>query len=63
FASDKDFRITEGMDESLGLYGYSREEVDELFAGCFVKVDVDRYITTFGGGKMEQNEWLVTVTA
>lgn len=63
FASDKDFRITEGMDESLGLYGYSREEVDELFAGCFVKVDVDRNITTFGGGKMEQNEWLVTVTA
>lgn len=59
FASDRDFRIQQ--ENRLGLYGYSRGEVDELFAAGFSQVWVDRYITTYHGQEYEQNDWLVTL--
>jgi SAM-dependent methyltransferase len=60
FASDRDFRVT--GDNPLGLHGFTRAEVDAAFAVGFAEVFVDRYITTYRGGEIEQNDWLVTVT-
>jgi SAM-dependent methyltransferase len=59
FASDRDERLS--GDNRWGLHGYTRAEVDSLFAGAFAEVFVDRYITTYGGGRTEHNDWLVTV--
>jgi cyclopropane fatty-acyl-phospholipid synthase-like methyltransferase len=59
FASDRDCRVT--AENSLGLYGYTREEVEDLFDTGFSHVWVDRYITTYQGGQVEQNDWLVTL--
>lgn len=61
FASDRDFRV--GVEHPFGLriHGYSRAEVEDLFAGSFIEVLVDRYITTYEGGRYEQNDWLVTI--
>jgi cyclopropane fatty-acyl-phospholipid synthase-like methyltransferase len=59
FASDRDFRV---RGEQAGvLYGYTRSEVEEIFVGRFPEVWIDRYITTHEGGRIEQNDWLVTV--
>ena len=59
FASDRDFQT--GSDNPYGLYGYTRSEVEALFAVDFAEVCLDRYITTYEGGRIEQNDWLVTV--
>jgi len=61
FASDRDFRI--GVEHPFGvqLHGYTRKEVDDLFAETFAEVWIDHYITTYQGGRSEQNDWLVTV--
>jgi SAM-dependent methyltransferase len=59
FASDRDFRVKN--ENSLGLYGYNREEIDEMFSCGFARVWVDRYITTYQGGTSQQNDWLITV--
>lgn len=59
FASDCDSRIL-GENE-YRLHGYSRAEVESLFATGFEKVWIDRHITTFQGGSYESNNWLVTV--
>jgi 2-polyprenyl-3-methyl-5-hydroxy-6-metoxy-1,4-benzoquinol methylase len=59
FASDRDERIL--GENPLRLHGYSRQEVGEVFSGCFDEVLVDRYITTYGGGRSEHNDFLVTV--
>jgi SAM-dependent methyltransferase len=59
FASDRDERIT--GENPWDLHGYSRDEVEELFAVGFGEVHVDRYITTYRGGRSEHNDWLVTV--
>lgn len=59
FASDSDERIT--GDNPWALHGYTRAEVDALFAEGFDEVMVDRYITTYRGGRSEHNDWLVTV--
>ena len=61
FASDRDFRVGVEHQFGLRLYGYSRAEVHDLFSTGFSEVCIDRYITTYGGGKTEQNDWLVTV--
>lgn len=59
FASDCDIRIQ--GENKYRLHGYSRAEVDSLFATGFEKVWIDRHITTFQGGSYESNNWLVTV--
>jgi len=59
FASDQDFRVK--GENSLGVHGYNREEVDEIFSRAFARVWIDRYITTYQGGTSEQNDWLITV--
>lgn len=61
FAADRDFRVT--GENPWQLHGFSLAEVDELFTGRFAKVWVDRSITTYEGGTIEQNDWLVTVSA
>jgi len=60
FAGEGDFRVAPG--NPLGLRGWGRAEVDEAFAAGFSRVDVDRYLTTYEGGRHEQRDWLVTVT-
>lgn len=58
FASDRDFRV---QDPQIGLYGYNQAEVEVLFKDCFSQVWIDRYITTYKSGAIEQNDWLITV--
>lgn len=58
-ASDRDFRVA-GRNP-YRLHGYTRSEVDSLFAVPFATVWIDSYITTYEGGRVEQNDWLVTV--
>lgn len=59
FASERDFRVQ--GENPLGLHGYTRSEVEELFAHGFAKVSIDHYITTYQGEQLEQNDWLVTL--
>lgn len=59
FASDRDFRVHEEND--FCLHGYTQSEVEEIFACGFSNILIDRYITTYQGGKIEQNDWLITV--
>jgi SAM-dependent methyltransferase len=59
FASDADCEVTGG--NPLQLHGYSRDEVEQLFAPHFSSVDYDRYITTFESGRVVRNDWLITV--
>lgn len=59
FASDRDFRIQ--GENSLGLYGYHQEEVENMFLNKFSQVYIDRYITTYQSQQLEQNDWLITV--
>lgn len=59
FASDVHYRII--GDNVADLHGYSRAEVEELYGQGFTHVWIDRYITTFGGGQMAANDWLVTL--
>jgi cyclopropane fatty-acyl-phospholipid synthase-like methyltransferase len=61
FASDRDFRIGADHPFDLALHGYTRPEVEELFDEAFEKLWIDRNITTYEGGRCEQNDWLVTV--
>lgn len=59
FASDRDYRLQ--GENSPSLHGYSRDEVEDVFAGEFARVWIDRYVTTYQGGQLEQNDWLVTL--
>lgn len=59
FASDRDGAVKQ--DREWGMHGYTRSEVDEMFAEGFSEVCVDRHVTTYRGGRFEQNEWLVTL--
>lgn len=59
FASDRDFRVV--SDPPQVYHGYSRSEVEEIFAEDFHQVWIDRYITTYRGEEIEQNDWLVTL--
>jgi len=59
FASDRDFRVL--GENSFGIHGFSRAEVEKLFAHPFSTVWIDRCITTYDGERIEQNDWLVTV--
>ena len=59
FASDCDFRIK--GENLLGLHGYTRREVEDIFMHGFARVWIDKYITTYRGGQWEQNDWLVTL--
>ena len=60
FAAEGDFRVV--GDNPYGLHGYCEDEVHALFAEGFSEVLVDRTLTTYGGGREEQRDWLVTVT-
>ena len=60
FAAEGDFRVL--GDNPYGLHGYREDEVRNLFASGFSEVLLDRTITTYGGGREEQRDWLVTVT-
>jgi cyclopropane fatty-acyl-phospholipid synthase-like methyltransferase len=59
FTSDRDYRITPEF--PFKLHGYTRDEVEEMFREGFVRVWIDRYISTYEGGKYELNDWLVTL--
>ncbi|WP_414710112.1 class I SAM-dependent methyltransferase [Pseudorhodoplanes sp.] len=58
FAANDDMRV--GAATPYDLYGFTRAEVDAMFAGQFAQTHVDRYITTYNGGQQVQSEWLVT---
>jgi SAM-dependent methyltransferase len=60
FAAEGDFRVI--GENPYGLYGYREDEVRDLFADGFAEVYLDRALTTYGGGKEEQRDWLVAVT-
>ena len=60
FAAEGDFRVL--GENPYGLHGYREDEVLGLFADGFSEVLVDRTLTTYGGGREEQRDWLVTVT-
>ena len=59
FASDRDFRVQ--GENTLGLHGYTRREVEDMFGYGFARVWIDHYITTYEAGRLEQNDWLVTL--
>jgi cyclopropane fatty-acyl-phospholipid synthase-like methyltransferase len=59
FASDHDVRVK--GENPLSLHGFTRSEVEGIFAHDFAGVWIDRYITTYQGGQLEQNDWLVTL--
>ncbi len=59
FCSEADFRLADG--NPLGLHGYTRAEVETLFQSGFATVWLDRYVTTYRNGEIQQNDWLVTV--
>jgi SAM-dependent methyltransferase len=60
FAAQGDFRVL--GKNPYGLHGYGEGEVRNLFADGFSEVLLDRTLTTYGGGREEQRDWLVTVT-
>ncbi len=60
FASNSDFRVIGS--NPWNLYGYEENEVIEMFEQCEWNVlHIDRYITTFESGKLESNDFLVTL--
>ena len=59
FSSDRDSSVH--GENPWSFHGYTREEVEKLFSEGFGKVWIDRYITTYENGRVEQNEWIVTV--
>lgn len=59
FASDRDSAVR--GENPWGFHGYTRKEVENLFAQDFAQVWIDRYITTYENGQVEQNEWIVTL--
>jgi hypothetical protein len=59
FSSDRDDAVK--GENPWRFHGYTRAEVEKLFAVGFSGVWIDRYITTYQGGKVEQNEWIVTI--
>jgi cyclopropane fatty-acyl-phospholipid synthase-like methyltransferase len=58
FASDSDWRVQ--GENHLNLHGYTEEEVRLIFSP-FCHFYLDRYITTYRGRELEENQWLVTV--
>ncbi|MCS6775824.1 MAG: class I SAM-dependent methyltransferase [Chloroherpetonaceae bacterium] len=59
FASDRDFRVL--SNPPLVHHGYTRAEVEQIFRLNFQQVWIDRYVTTYRGGQIEQYDWLVTL--
>lgn len=59
FSSDLDDSVK--GDNPWGFHGYTRDEVDSLFAHGFRKVWVDRCNLTYQGGQVTQDEWIVTL--
>ncbi|MFA6242526.1 MAG: class I SAM-dependent methyltransferase [Candidatus Hydrogenedentales bacterium] len=59
FASDRDFRVT--GKNPYRLHGYTRREVESVFAAPLATVWIDTFITTYENGRVEQNDWIVTV--
>jgi cyclopropane fatty-acyl-phospholipid synthase-like methyltransferase len=60
FAGEGDFRVQQATD--LALHGFTRTEVDAMFARLFSRIFIDRYITTYENEAVMQFDWLVSVT-
>ena len=60
FASDADsYRLSQ---PGCGIMGYSRAQVEALFAPLpAARLEIDRVTVTYGGGATQQDDWLVTV--
>jgi len=59
FSSDLDDSLKNG--NPWDFHGYTRREVDTLFAKGFAEVFVDRCNVTYFGGRVAQDEWIVTL--
>lgn len=62
FASDRDFRIENSG--ALPIYGFTAAEVEAALLplrGVLQNAFMDRYVTTYEGKKIEQNDHLVTL--
>ena len=57
FASSEDYRI--GSSTCFDLYGYSKEEIQNLLPE-FSSVMLDRYISTYQNGTVTQSDWILT---
>jgi SAM-dependent methyltransferase len=60
FSSDSDGSLSDG--NRWRLSGYTRSEVDALFDLGFEEVFVDRCNVTYLGGRVTQDEWIVTLS-
>lgn len=60
FATDADsYRLHQ---PGCGIMGYSRAQVEALFAPLpSARLEIDRVTVTYGGGATQQDDWLVTV--
>jgi cyclopropane fatty-acyl-phospholipid synthase-like methyltransferase len=59
FSSDRDDSLRDG--NRWHFRGYTRSEVDALFAEGFAEVWIDRCNVTYFGGRVAQDEWIVTL--
>lgn len=59
FASDRDMRAGDGT--RYGLHAFSDGEVRAMLPDGLQESAIDRYITTYGGGQSEHNDFLVTL--
>jgi len=61
FASPDDYRCLD-PEKARGIpfLAPAPDEVARMFGGRFARVDIDRYITTYEGGRWQQNDFLVT---
>lgn len=57
FAADGDFRV--GSATPYSLHGYSEAEVRDL-SSIFDSALLDRYVTTYEGGRIMQLDWILT---
>lgn len=57
FAASDDFRI--GSATPYNLHGYTKAEAQEL-ALPFSSALLDSYVTTYGGGRIKQSDWILT---
>jgi hypothetical protein len=43
------------------LHGYTHEEVADVFSPFSSHLWIDRYVTTYENGTVQQFDWLVTI--
>ena len=59
FAGESDFRVQ--GENPYKLYGFSEDEVTKIFNLGLSELFIDRYITTYQGGRIQQFDWLITI--